>query len=68
MQPIRRPVGRLVGTMTPNGSYLLSAHALPDALTPQNLVLGHELHATFGDDSLRNRRCLTVDFSAKDAE
>jgi anaerobic nitric oxide reductase transcription regulator len=60
VKPVRRPIRRLVGTVAPDGSDLLPAHALPDPLPAQDVVLGHELRAAFGHHTLGDRWSLVA--------
>ena len=68
MQPIRGPIGRLVGAVAPNRSDLLAARALPHLLAMQDVRFGHEQPAVFGNDSLGNGRRLSVHLAAENTE
>ena len=54
--------------MTPNRADLLPADALPNLLTVQDLVGGHDEFARLRLDSFGNGRDLPIDFAAKEAE
>ncbi|MNM65989.1 hypothetical protein D3C81_774560 [compost metagenome] len=64
VQPIRRPVGSDIGPVPPNASDFLAAHRLPDILTVQNILFGHQHRSVSRYHLLRNRRHGMVDLPA----
>jgi hypothetical protein len=68
MQPVRRPVRRLVGPVAPYRPDLLAAHALPGLLSRQDIVTRHQDPARAGLDLRWNGRHLAVQFVSEPAQ
>ncbi len=68
VQPVGRPVRRLVRAVTPDRAELLAAGGLPHLLAGQDVVARHQ-HAAIGRGDLRgNRRRLSIDIAPEEAE
>jgi len=68
VQPVRGPVGCLVGAVPPDRTELLSPRRLPDLLAVEDLLLRHEEGAVLGHDPLWDRRRLPVDLPSEEPE
>ncbi len=64
MEPVRRPVGRHVGAVSPDRAYLLTTEGLPDILALANALPGEERGAGGVDDPLGDRRQAPVQLDA----
>src|SRR5687768_12597409 len=61
MQPIRRPIGRDVAAVSPDGADLHAADRLPDVLTIVNLSRSNHLTSVGGDDPVWYWRRFLID-------
>jgi hypothetical protein len=68
VQPVRRPVRRLVRAVAPDRADLLTAEALPDLLAVEDGVARGEELAARGHHALGDGRRLPVDLAAEEAE
>ena len=68
MEPVGRPVRRLIGAVTPDRSELLSAGGLPHLLAGEDVVAGQQDAAVIGDDTRGNGRRLPVHIAPEEAE
>src|SRR3546814_4468586 len=64
MQPVGRPVGRLIGAMPPDRADLHAAGALPRCLPVENIVAGHQHSAAGRYDLCGDRGRLFIEFGA----
>ena len=68
VQPVRRPVGRLIGAMPPDRTQLHTAGALPGRLPGHDVVMGHQHLARGGNDLGGDGRRLTIDLDSRHAQ
>lgn len=64
MQPIRRPVGRHVAAVSPDGAYFHPSHRLPHVLPRLDLSLINQDDSIRRDDLLWNGRLFGINASA----
>ena len=68
MEPVGRPVGRDVTSMTPDGTQLVSTDGLPDLAALFEFGMGVENGSALAEHGLRNRRHHAVDLAADPQE
>ncbi|CUJ72886.1 Uncharacterised protein [Achromobacter aegrifaciens] len=68
VQPVGRPVRRLVGAVSPDRSQLHAADRLPGGLAVQDVVAAEQRFAVGRHDLPGNRRRLAIDLAAVEAQ
>ena len=68
VQPVGRPVGCLIRTVSQNRTYFHTASGLPCRLAGKNIVFGHQHLTGRRNDFLGIRRCLFINLAAHVAE